>query len=60
MASCDFNGTAFGTTKKFSVEIIGVTGVLVGIPFASRFRRCVNRVAGAFARNDRDVVDQSA
>ena len=33
-------------------------GVLVGMPFASRFRLCVKRVAGAFVRDSRETLDQ--
>lgn len=55
------SGNTFETQFRVATGgfAMGVTGVVVGIPFASRFRRCVNRVGGAFARNGRKVVDQS-
>jgi hypothetical protein len=36
-----------GIPRTCPAEIVGVAGLLIGIPFASRFRSCVSRVAGA-------------
>ena len=71
MFSLDIVGTQFRQYLKqalmFAPQILQSTGAFEiflavatnELPFASRFRLCVNRVEGAWARPRFEVIDQS-